>query len=415
MKNSYREYVLQCLFCGGTYLPHEVHYFCPRCKTQGALDAIYDYDSLKYQWSRESLAKEKGRGMWRYRKLLPLTSARHVPTLLVGNTPLYFRPELLGRDVSLKVWIKDESRQPTGSLKDRASALAVAHALESGACTVAVASTGNAASALAGMSASRGLKSVIFLPKTASREKLAQILGYGSEIVLVDGQYDEAFDLCLHACEKNGWYNRTTGINSYMSEGKKTVAFEICEQMSWQVPDLVFVPVGNGCILGSVYKGFFDLLRMGWIERLPRLIGVQAEHSNFMYRAWRSGLPMNEIERRPPASLASSINVAYPRDRLKALRAVIASQGEFICVDDHSIVTAASKLAASTGVFAEAGAACAYAGLLKYAAEHPDESGSAVLLITGSGLKDTSIYLPALTSSTVRPLPRSASLAVASL
>ena len=361
MKNSYREYVLQCLACDRSYQPREVSYYCPHCKTDGALDALYDYPTLKRAWSRNSLAHEHARGMWRYDRLMPLSSTHFIPPLLVGNTPLYSRPELLGKGARIKVFVKDESRQPTGSLKDRASALAVAHAMQSGARTVAVASTGNAASALAGMSASLGLHNVIYLPKSAPREKLAQMQGYGAEIVLVDGQYDEAFEQCLNACEKHGWYNRTTGINSYMSEGKKTVAFEMCEQLNWQVPDMVFVPVGNGCILGSVYKGFFDLLQLGWIERIPRLIGVQAENSNFMYRAWRYDRSMLKTERLPPTSLASSINVALPRDRLKAMRAVTASGGEFICVSDPSIVAAASRLATNTGVFPEAGAASAFA------------------------------------------------------
>ncbi|KIR17527.1 Threonine synthase [Pseudomonas fluorescens] len=405
MKNSYREYVLQCLVCDRSYQPHEVSYFCPHCKVDGALDALYDYPTLKREWSRDSLAHDHARGMWRYDRLMPLSSTQFIPPLLVGNTPLYSRPELLGKGARIKVFVKDESRQPTGSLKDRASALAVAHAMQSGARTVAVASTGNAASALAGMSASLGLHNVIYLPKSAPREKLAQMQGYGAEIVLVDGQYDEAFEQCLNACEEHGWYNRTTGINSYMSEGKKTVAFEMCEQLNWQVPDLVFVPVGNGCILGSVYKGFFDLLQLGWIERIPRLIGVQAEHSNFMYRAWRDDRSMQKTERRPPTSLASSINVALPRDRLKAMRAVTASGGEFICVSDPSIVAAASRLAASTGVFPEAGAASAFAGLLKYAETHPDTPQTAVILITGSGLKDTSIFLSDSTKSQPRVLP----------
>ncbi|WP_277962250.1 threonine synthase [Pseudomonas sp. RIT-To-2] len=408
MKGSYREFVLQCLRCGGRYSPHEVHTWCPACRVDGALDALYDYDTLRRDWSRASLAGQHERGMWRYDRLMPLASSRFAPSLMVGNTPLYAKPELLGPGSPLKVWIKDESRQPTGSLKDRASALAVAHALECGATTVAVASTGNAASALAGMSASRGLRNVIFLPRTAPREKMAQMIGYGAEIVLVDGHYDEAFDQCLQACEQNGWYNRTTGINSYMSEGKKTVAFEICEQMDWQTPDLMFVPVGNGCILGSVYKGFADLLQLGWIERIPRLIGVQAQNSDFMHRAWHSGQSMDIVERRTPSSLASSINVALPRDRLKAMRAVTASGGEFLCVDDHSIVRAASELAARTGVFAEAGAASAYAGLCKYAELHPHTPQTAVILITGSGLKDTSIYLPNTATSVAAAATRAA-------
>lgn len=405
MKNSYREYVLQCLVCERSYQPHEVSYFCPHCKVDGALDALYDYPTLRREWPKESLVHHQARGMWRYDRLMPLSSKQFIPPLLVGNTPLYAPTYLLGKGSRIKVLIKDESRQPTGSLKDRASALAVAHAMQSGARTVAVASTGNAASALAGMSASLGLHNVIYLPRSAPREKRAQMQGYGAEIVLVDGQYDEAFEQCLNACERYGWYNRTTGINSYMSEGKKTVAFEICEQLHWQVPDLVFVPVGNGCILGSVYKGFFDLLQLGWIERIPRLIGVQAEQSNFMYRAWRSDRPMQQTERIAPTSLASSINVALPRDRLKAMRAVTASEGEFMCVSDASIVAAASKLAASTGVFPEAGAASAFAGLLKYAEQHPDTAQTAVILITGSGLKDTSIFLSDTAASPSRVFP----------
>lgn len=145
--------------------------------------------------------------------------------------------------------------------------------------------------------------------------------------------------------------------------------------------------------MGSVYKGLFDLLQLGWIARMPRLIGVQAEHSNFMYRAWRSDRSMARTTRIAPTSLASSINVALPRDRLKAMRAVTASNGEFMCVSDQDIVTAASRLASRTGVFAEAGAASAFAGLIKYAQAHPDTAQTAVVLITGSGLKDTSIFL----------------------
>ncbi|MCG8293014.1 threonine synthase [Pseudomonas entomophila] len=407
-------FVLQCITCGTRYAPYQVEYFCPHCRTDGALDTLYDYDSVRRECDRDGLAAQAGLGMWRYRALLPLGSERYVPRLLVGSTPLYERPGLLEPGSGMKVWVKDESRQPTGSLKDRASALAVALALESGASTVAVASTGNAASALAGMSAERGLHNVIFIPRTTPREKLAQMIGYGAEVILVDGAYDEAFEQCRSACESNGWYNRTTGINSYMTEGKKTVAFEICEQLGWQVPDLVFVPVGNGCILGAMHKGFLDLLKLGWIERMPRLMGVQARESNFMYRAWSSGTALDQVEKRPPASLASSINVAFPRDRLKALRAVRDSEGAFLCVDDTAIVQAASRLAARTGIFPEAGAASSYAGLLQYAEQHPGSRESAVLLITGSGLKDTSIYLPATNASSPAAAWQTPAAAIAS-
>ncbi|MFF7710991.1 pyridoxal-phosphate dependent enzyme [Pseudomonas sp. NPDC007930] len=386
-------YSLNCLTCQATYRPGSISYCCPACGEQGALDTHYDYPALATRLDRDALAARGAEGMWRFSPLLPQVREAFRPRLLVGNTPLYRHQGLVEHESHLTVWIKDESRQPTGSLKDRASSLAVGLALEAGAEVIAVASTGNAASALAGMAADRRLRSVIYVPRATPPAKLAQMVGFGAEVRLVDGAYDEAFEHCRQACDENGWYNRTTGINSYMTEGKKTVAFEIAEQMGWQLPELIFVPVGNGCILGAVYKGFYDLKQLGWIERIPRLIGVQAQASNFMYRAWRSGGPIDAVARIPPASRASSINVAFPRDRLKALRAVRASGGEFICVSDTQITDAARALAARTGVLAEAGAAATYAGLLQWAAQHPASTGSALLLITGSGLKDTSLFI----------------------
>ncbi|OYT83167.1 MAG: threonine synthase [Pseudomonas sp. PGPPP4] len=386
-------YSLRCLNCHVCYDPKGIGYCCPACGEAGALDTLYDYRSLASQLDRDALASRTAEGMWRFNALLPQVAPSFRPGLLVGNTPLYRRSGLIDYEPGLTVWIKDESRQPTGSLKDRASALAVGLALQADARVIAVASTGNAASALAGMAADRRLHTVIYVPRTTPSAKLAQMTGFGAEVVLVDGAYDEAFDQCQQACNRHGWYNRTTGINSYMTEGKKTVAFEIAEQTNWVLPELIFVPVGNGCILGSVFKGFFDLLQMGWIERMPRLIGVQAEASNFLYRAWRSEGPMDAVARVAPSSRASSINVAFPRDRLKAMRAVRATDGEFICVSDQAIADAAQALAARTGVFAEAGAAAAYAGLRQWVSTHPGEAASALLLITGSGLKDTQLYM----------------------
>ena len=159
---------------------------------------------------------------------------------------------------------------------------------ERGAGIVTTASTGNAAAALSGISASVGQKNVIFVPKTAPEAKIAQLLAYGSTVALVNGNYNAAFELCMQAAEEYGWYNRNTGYNPYMSEGKKTASFEICEQLGWNAPDRIFVSVGDGCIIGGLHKGLKDLQALGWIDRMPQIMGVQAEGSSYMYQAWKN-------------------------------------------------------------------------------------------------------------------------------
>lgn len=373
---------LRCLHCGASYPPDRISYYCPSCELDGALDLVYDYASLGCEFI-ERVQSSNYFDMWRYASMLP-TSPEFTPHLHTGGSPLY----KLRNIESGHVFIKDDSRNPSGSLKDRASALAVALATEMGVKTIAAASTGNAAAALACMSAGSGIRCVIFAPTNAAREKLAQIRAYGAEVVEIEGGYDEAFNACHAACKKHGWYNRSTGINSYMSEGKKTVAFEICEQMQWRVPDRIFVPVGNGCIVGAVYKGFHELMLMGVTDHMPKIMGVQASGSNFMYRAWKVGNGPHAPQALPSATSASSISVALPRDRIKALRAVEATGGEFVVVNDAQIFQAILDLARSGGVFAEPGAAAAYAGLRQWGTLANGET--AVVLITGSGLKDIS-------------------------
>ncbi len=375
-------FILRCLHCQARYFPDQISYYCPTCELDGSLDVEYDYEAIG-QCFIEEAGSAKTFDMWRYQSLLPTSSAL-APNLHTGGSPLY----RLKHDGRGCVYLKDDSRNPSGSLKDRASALGVAMAAGMGVKTIAAASTGNAAAALACMSAGSGIRCIIFAPNSASREKLAQISAYGAEVIEVEGGYDEAFAACHAACKAQGWYNRSTGINSYMSEGKKTVAFEICEQMQWQVPDRVFVPVGNGCIVGAVYKGFHELMAMGCTDRMPKIMGVQALGSDFMYRAWLAGMGPNGAKAIPAKTSATSISVALPRDRIKALRAIEASGGAFICVSDEQIFSAVVELARSGGVFAEPGAAAAYAGARKWGAL--DCSESVVVLVTGSGLKDIS-------------------------
>ncbi|WP_460837685.1 threonine synthase [Noviherbaspirillum agri] len=381
---------LRCLICGTTHAPDEQAYVCPKHGNEGVLDVVYDYDFMRER-IRHDLASTAEPGMWRFKSLLPLPATASVPALQVGGTPLY-RAQRLARDLRLaELWIKDEGRQPTGSLKDRASALAVAMAGSAGIRTIATASTGNAAAALAGMCAASDAKPVIFVPATVLPAKIAQLLVYGAKVVLVDGSYDDAFELCLSASAHFGWYNRSTGYNPFMTEGKKTVAYEIVEHLANEneAVDAVIVPVGDGCILGAVHKGFRDMQALGWVHRIPRLIGVQAAGSDYLYRVWKEG---GDVVTAPPirtSGIADSLMAGLPRDRIKAMAAVRSTDGAFTRVSDAEILAAIPGLARGSGVFAEPAAAAAYAGLLRALDEGLIRRGERVAIIsTGTGLKD---------------------------
>ena len=425
---------LRCLRCGAEYAPDAIEYVCG-CRPNvgsdlGTLDVQYDYTAIAAATSPEQIAAGAERSIGRWWALLPVRRAS-LPPLPVGNTPL-LHAKRLGESIGLpNLYIKDDGRNPSASFKDRASAIAVARAQEKGAAIVATASTGNAAAALAGQAAAAGQASVIFVPKTAPAAKIAQLLVYGSRVLAVDGSYDDAFDLCVAACAEFGWYNRNTGYNPYMTEGKKTVSFEIVEQLQvaggkWQVasgrsdartqyairntqyavPDAVFVSVGDGCIIGGVHKGFRDLLALGWIERMPRIYGVQSTRSPALYNAWRDGreipLPVAATTR------ADSISVNAPRDPVKALAAVRQSGGAFVLVEDAAILASMLPLARLGAVFAEPAGAAAYAGLQQALADGLVGRNETVVVInTGSGLKD----VPAAMQMTGEPLTIAPTLA----
>lgn len=380
--------LLRCSICGAEYAPGAVTYTCPVCGEVGTLDVLYDYDALKARLDREALAGGPA-SMWRYRALLPLGADSAVPPLAVGMTPLYDAPRLAADLGLARAWVKDDGRNPTGSLKDRASALVVARAIEQGVQTVSAASTGNAAAALAGVCASVGRAPIIFVPASAPEAKIAQLLVYGATVLLVEASYDHAFDLCMELSIEQGWYCRNTGVNPFTAEGKKTVAFEMAEQLNWNLPDVVVVTVGDGNILAGVHKGFVDLQHLGWISRIPRLIGVQAAGSSPLVTAWQTGQSAVEMQPVEAETVADSISAGLPRDRSKALRAVRETDGAFVAVPDEAIIASIPALARLTGVFAEPAAAAAYAGCRR-AVElgyiQPDER--VLLLVTGSGLKD---------------------------
>ncbi len=387
---------LKCLICGKEYQPDEVDYVCPEHGNEGILDVCYNYDEIGQSFTKDQLADSKENSIWRYKPLLPVKADAQTPPASVGWTPIY-DVSTIGEELGVKqLWIKDDGRQHTASFKDRASAIAVMKAREKGAEVITTASTGNAAAALSGICASVQQPNVIFVPESAPQAKITQLLVFGSKVILVKGTYDDAYELCMVAAETYGWYNRNTGFNPYMSEGKKTVAFEICEQLNWNVPDQVFVSVGDGCIIGGVHKGFKDLLAMRWINKIPQIIGVQADGSNFLYQAWKSGEDLLAKLPIDAKTVADSISAGLPRDRLKAMKAVRETDGAFICVSDDEILKAIPRMARESGVFGEPAGAAAYAGLLKAIETGLSGQNDRVVVInTGSGLKDVNSALKA--------------------
>jgi len=385
---------LRCMICGRDHAPGEVTYTCPDCGPEGILDVIYNYDLVGSRFTRERLAGRRECSIWRYSELLPVMPDGPRPPLQVGWTPLV-RADRLGRSLDFpNLYIKDDGRNPTASFKDRASVVGVVKALEGGHATIACASTGNAASSLAGIAASAGLETIIFVPRTAPRAKVAQLLIHGARVFLVRGSYDQAFDLCREAADRFSWYNRNTAINPYLSEGKKTAALEICEQLDWRAPDTVFVSVGDGCIIGGLWKGFHDLLQLGMIDRMPRLAGVQARGCQPVRRAWKSNRAVVTVT---PKTMADSIAVGHPRDALKALRAVRRSEGFMLAVSDEEILQAMRQLASETGIFGEPAGVTGYAGFLQALSEgHLQKDERVVVVMTGHGLKDVESALRAV-------------------
>jgi threonine synthase len=376
---------------GTEFAPGTVQYFNPDVGQVATLDVLYDYAALRATLDRDALAANRNPTMWRYRDLLPIAPDTTPPPLAVGGTPLYDAPRLAANLGLRQAWVKDDGANPTGSHKDRASAMVVARAIEEGIKVVSTASTGNAAAALAGVGASvtNGPEIVIFVPATAPEAKIAQLLVYGAKVMLVEDTYDTAFDLCYDICIEQGWYCRNTGINPFTTEGKKTGAYEIAEGLNWQVPDVVVVSVGDGSIIGGTHKGFVDLYELGWIDKVPRLIGVQAEGSSPLVAAWENDTPATDMQPVEVHTIADSISAGLPRDRVKALRAVRNTGGAFVAVSDEAIVASIPTFARLTGVFAEPSCAAVYAGAqraLELGYLQPEES--VVFLATGNGLKD---------------------------
>lgn len=373
---------LRCVRCGQASPLTPKTYVCIACGAN--LQVQYDYESIRRSWSRDELARNPDHTIWRYAPLYP--TATRIESPPVGWAPL-IRAVRLGKKLGLKnLYLKDDGRNPSASFKDRASAIALARARDIGADLVTGASTGNAASSTAVLAAAMGIRTRIFIPRAAPPAKVAQLLAFGAEVLAVDGTYDQAFDLCLAATQRFGWYNRNTGFNPFTREGKKSVSFEISEQLEWKVPDLVVVPVGDGNIISGVWKGFQDFLHIGFIDRAPRLLAVQAAGSAAVVRALDGDGTITPVS---GETIADSISVSMPRDGEAAVQAIRASGGFGITVSDQEILAAIPELARGAGVFGEPAGVASYAGLLKAVEQDRiDPQWTIVLLITGNGLKD---------------------------
>ncbi len=373
----------KCVKCGKLY---EATPNLTNCSCGGILDIVYDYDYIKANLTKEKLAARRDNSMWRYRELLPVEEDTPNTPLRVGWSPLYEADRLAKQLRIKKLYVKDDGINPTASLKDRASAMAVAKAREAGAEVIACSSTGNAASSLAGNAAAAGLKTYIFVPSRAPKGKVAQLMTFGATVISVQGSYEDTFELSKAAIDRWGWYNRNAAINPYLSEGKKTVALEIMEQLDWQVPDYIAISVGDGCTIAGLWKGLKDLHAIGFIDRLPRLISAQAEGCCPLNRAIETGEPWRPMEEN---TLADSIAVGVPRNADKALMAIRESNGVTVNVSDEEIMAAQKLLGRTCGVFGEPAGVTGAAGLKKLCEEGRIEPDATVVsVVTGNGLKD---------------------------
>ncbi len=377
-------FLYQCTTCGKLFLRDEVRYLCPDCAKDyrpgiplvGVLSAQFDYAAIRQRFKKASPD-------W---SLFSAVEDKHFPLYPCGHTP-FFPSAALGKALGFtNVWLKNDGLNPSASLKDRASFLVVAEANRLKEPAIVTASTGNAASALAAVCAAAGKQAIIFVPESAPKAKLVQMVLFGARVIPVRGTYDDAFRLSLEYTNRKGGLNRNTAYHPLTIEGKKTVGLEIYEQNRFKVPDVILVPVGDGVIIRGVFKAFYDLKAAGLIAKLPRLVCVQADRSAAIHHYIRSG---KYQDAKRPNTIADSISVSIPSNAHMARKAVLESRGFSITVTDKEILSGQRLLAEKTGVFAEPAAAVTVAALKKLrGSELLGRKEQVVLLITGHGLKD---------------------------
>jgi len=389
----------RCGLCGKSFSTDWRGFVCDDCGIDGILDATYDYGAIRDGLAENAFAADGRPDLWRFRPLLPLWPAASHPAWALGDSPLHAPARLHERLGLPGLFLKDDTGLPSSSLKDRATAVAMADCARLGVGHVAAASTGNAAASLAVLAARAGIGTTIFVPAAAPTAKLAQLELHGAEVVRVDGTYDAAFDHSLREIAAHGWYSRNCAHNPLLVEGKKTVALEVALALDGRAPDAVFVPTGDGCIVSSVCKGLQELVEIGRLDRVPAVFGVQAAGAAPLARAWeRAGADaagftpaeaLAAVAPVEPRTLADSIGVGVPRNRLKAWSRVASTGGGFLSVADEEIVAAIRLMAEFAGVWAEPSGAAGLAGLVaaKRAGRiRPEET--VVVLVTGHGLKD---------------------------
>ncbi len=393
-------YFFECVNCGSTFEEKEISYLCPKCETQnaqgepllGVLKVIYPYE----KWQKiKNLSRILRENM--FLKFLPLKNIANSSFLRVGFSPFYEVSLTTKSFTNKKVFLKDDSQNPTFSFKDRASTVVSHYAREKNFNTIVVASTGNAGASIAGICASQKQKAIVVVPASAPKAKLTQILMYGATLVPIAGNYDKAFDLSIELSKEFGWYNRNTAFNSLTIEGKKTVSLELFSdfrKFGFQESEnlRIFVPVGDGAIISGVYKGFEDLLKSNLIEEMPKIIAVQASGSANI---------VNNLETENPVfpaakTVADSISVDIPRNFFMTKNFLKTYNGEGILVDDENILYASKILSQQTGIFTEPAAATAVAGFIEFHRKNPHSQGRDVILLTGSGLKDLNAVQPLL-------------------
>ena len=375
-----------CVNCNSEY--DRATYLCPECEKKnslppkGVLKILYNYDDINLSYKALKDAH--------FLPILPIEKLDYLSCLKVGKTPLYSFDSLkikkgASTKLPFKLFLKDEGQNPTYSFKDRASVMVAAYAKQMGFGKIVAASTGNAGSSLAGICASTNQEAIIMVPKTAPLAKLTQILMYGAKLIAVDGSYDDAFDFSIRATKEYGWYNRNTAFNPITVEGKKSVSLELYGDLGEKLPDYVFVSVGDGCIISGVYKGFEDLKKLGIVDKIPKIVGVQSEKSANTI----NNIGTDSFKITPATTIADSISVDVPRNFYMTQRFLAEYDGDMIVVSDSQILEASQILSRSTGIFSEPAATCAFAGMLSFfeSAKIPKDA-SCVVVLSGSGLKD---------------------------
>ncbi|MHA1419059.1 MAG: threonine synthase [Candidatus Heimdallarchaeaceae archaeon] len=379
-------YFLRCITCKKEFDPQPGLYYCEDCGyILGTLEVIYDYETLRDDILLKERIFDKKASMYQFDFLLP-TKPKCKFDDHIGGTPL-FRFDLLGIK---NVLVKYDGSNPSSSYKDRASSVAINKALDEGNDILFCASTGNAASSLAMLNAHTDMKTYIFVPASIPAGKRAQLEISGAEVMAVEGTYDEVYDASLELGLKKGWYCRHAAINPYLLEGKKTGAFEIIIQNDFNVPDYVLIGVGDGTVVSSLYKGFWEFKEIGLTDKIPIIIGVQAEGIPAIKEVFDKGKPYTPVAIKGN-TVADSISVGNPRDVIKACKYIEACNGYFITLTDEEILDAIAELGKETGLFAEPAGVVPYGGLKKLIYEEKiNESDTVCLVITGNGLKDVS-------------------------